>query len=160
MPTLLELSGLPVPAAAQGQSFLPLLEPGRLASRGVAFAQDRWRSVPVFTEQLRDDNGPEPGPFPRDAFAVIQDGWKLVHNVYIPEGMDYPRYELFDHANDPLDQVDLAADNPEVVLRLSQLIDDWLEYALAVQLDPAAASADSLSPEELQRLCSLGYIAC
>jgi arylsulfatase A-like enzyme len=160
MPTLLELSGLSVPDAAQGQSFMPLLGPSQLASRGVAYAQERWQPIPVFTEQLRDDNGPEPGPFPRDAYAVVFEGWKLVHNVHIPEGMDYPEYELFDHANDPLDQVNLSADNPEIVLRLSQLIDDWVEYALAVRLEPAEMSADSLSPEELRRLCSLGYIAC
>lgn len=160
MPTMLQISGLSVPEEVQGQSFLSLLEPRQLASRGVAYAQERWQPAPVFTEQLRDDNGPEPGPFPRDAYAVVEDGWKLVHNVYIPVGMDYPEYELFDHVNDPLDQVNLADENPEVVERLSRTIDDWLAYALAVQLDPAQASADSLSPEDLRRLCSLGYIAC
>ncbi|HEY5665740.1 MAG TPA: sulfatase [Gammaproteobacteria bacterium] len=160
MPTMLELSGLAVPEAAQGQSFLSLLEPRQLASSGVAYAQEPWQPTPVFTEQLRDDNGPEPGPFPRDAYAVIDGGWKLVHNVYIPEGMDYPEYELFDHANDPLDQINLADANPEVVARLSQLIDDWLTYALAVQLEPEESSAEGLSPAERQRLCALGYIAC
>lgn len=160
MPTMLELSGLPIPDAAQGQSILSLLQPSQLAARGVAYAQERWQPVPVFTEQLRDDNGPEPGPFPRDAYAVIEDGWKLVHNVYIPDGMEYPEYELFDHANDPLDQVDLADQYPEIVARLSQRIDDWLGYVLSVQLPAEAQSIESLSPDELRRLCSLGYIPC
>ncbi|MGD8340446.1 MAG: sulfatase [Gammaproteobacteria bacterium] len=160
MPTMLELSGLPIPEAAQGQSFVSLLEPRRLAASGVAYAQVPWQPTPVFTEQLRDNNGPEPGPFPRDAYAVIDGGWKLVHNVYVPDGMDYPEYELFDHINDPLDQVDLAEDNPEVVARLGRLIDDWLAYVLAVQLEPEEASAEGLSPVERQRLCALGYIAC
>jgi arylsulfatase A-like enzyme len=162
MPTMLALSGLAAPEAAQGQSFLPLLEepPSRLASSGVAYAQEGWQPAPAFTEQLRDDNGPEPGPFPRDAYAVVDDGWKLVHNVYIPEDMDYPEYELFDHVNDPLDQVNLADENPELVQRLSRTIDDWLAYALAVQLDPAETTGEALSPEELRRLCGLGYIAC
>ena len=160
MPTMLELSGVPVPAAAQGQSFESLLQPPQLASSGVAYAQSTWRPVPVFTEQLRDDNGTEPGPFPRDAYAVIDGNWKLVHNVYIPEGMNYPQYELFDHANDPLDQVDVAAENPEVVERLSQLIDDWLAYALAEQLPAVQTTLETLDPAELRRLCALGYIAC
>jgi arylsulfatase A-like enzyme len=160
MPTLLDLSGLGVPDAAQGQSFESLLQPPQLASGGVAYAQSAWRPVPVFTEQLRDDNGTEPGPFPRDAYAVIEGGWKLVHNVHIPEGMDYPEYELFDHANDPLDQLDLAAGNPEVVVRLSRLIDDWLAYALAEQLPAVQTTLEALDPAELRRLCALGYIAC
>ena len=160
MPTMLEISGLPVPEAAQGQSFLPLAEPRQLASSGVAYAQVPGQSAPAFTEQLRDDNGTEPGPFPRDAYAVVDGGWKLVHNVHIPEDMDYAEYELFDHVNDPLDQVNLAAENPEVVARLSQLIYDWVDYALAVQLEAEQQSVDALSPVERQRLCALGYIAC
>jgi arylsulfatase A-like enzyme len=159
MPTMLELSGLPAPEAAQGQSFRSLLEPSRLASSGVAYAQT-WQPAPAFTEQLRDDNGTEPGPFPRDAYAVVEDGWKLVHNVYIPADMDYPEYELFDHANDPLDQLNLADQYPEIVERLSRRIDDWLGYALAVQLPAEEQSIESLSPAEIRRLCSLGYIPC
>ncbi|MGH9339933.1 MAG: hypothetical protein ACRD1R_10200 [Acidobacteriota bacterium] len=68
-----------------------------------------------------------------------------------------PEFELYDHVKDPLDQHDLAAQNPEVVQRLKAELDDWRKAALAAQL-PEADSTEGLSREELERLRSLGYI--
>jgi len=81
-----------------------------------------------------------------------------VHNVLDPDVSPAPEWELFDHANDPLDQLNLADDNPEVVERLGQLLDDWLEFALASQFPEDDVVFEDLDPAELDRLRSLGYI--
>jgi len=72
--------------------------------------------------------------------------------------LSLPEWELFDHANDPLDQLNLAVDNPEVVERLGQLLDDWLEFALASQFPEDDAVFEDLAPADLERLRSLAYI--
>jgi arylsulfatase A-like enzyme len=160
MPTMLELSGLPVPDTAQGQSFVSLLEREQLASGNVAYAQTPWSPTPVFSERMRESPGGVPGDTRFFSYSVIDAGWKLVHHVYIDEGLDLPEYQLFDHANDPLDQVDLAAENPAVVESLRQLLEDWMGYADAAELPADGTAMEGLNPAELQRLCSLGYIAC
>ena len=157
---MLELSGLPVPDTAQGQSFVSLLEREQLASGNVAYAQTPWSPTPVFSERMRESPGGVPGDTRFFSYSVIDAGWKLVHHVYIDEGLDLPEYQLFDHANDPLDQVDLAAENPAVVESLRQLLEDWMGYADAAELPADGTAMEGLNPAELQRLCSLGYIAC
>ncbi|MGD8340445.1 MAG: sulfatase [Gammaproteobacteria bacterium] len=159
MPTMLELSGLPVPATAQGQSFVSLLEPEQLAGGNVAYAQT-WSPTPVFSERMRESPGGVPGDTRFFSYSVIDAGWKLVHHVYIDEGLDLPEYQLFDHVNDPLDQIDLAQENPAVVESLTQLLQDWMAYADAAELAGDGEATEGLDPAELQRLCSLGYIAC
>ena len=153
MPTLLELSGLPIPEAAQGQSLLPLLlssDRGSLAS-----SRGAWRPLPAFTELLQADRAPKDSP-ELETFAVVDGGWKLVHNELEPPGA--PEWQLFDHANDPLNQVNVSEQHPEVVERLQRLLTDWQSYAEAARLPPDAESVEGMSAEELERLRSLGYI--
>jgi hypothetical protein len=87
---------------------------------------------------------------------VVAGAWKLVHNTVRPRGG--PEFELYDTRSDPLDQLDLAPRHPEVVGRLARLLDAWHAKAVAARLTPDAAATRSLSPEEVQRLRSLGYI--
>jgi len=156
MPTLLELSGLAVPERAQGQSLLPLLRPIELAGGSVAHAQDSWRARPAFVTNRRTSNGIADGRPVADADAVVVDGWKLVHNY--DNAVVVPEWELFDHLSDPLDQVDLAAENPDVVERLGQLLDDWRAYTEAERLPSDDEAVLEMDSEELERLRSLGYI--
>ena len=53
---------------------------------------------------------------------------------------------------------DVAQENPEVVERLSQQLEQWHEQALAARLPSDDEATSSMSVEELERLRSLGYI--
>ena len=150
MPTLLELSLLPVPETLQGQSLLPLL-----AEEGDQ-ARERWQSRPAFSERVTQASRIATAETEVDSFAIVTEGWKLIHNVRKPD--DFPEYELFDHHNDPLNLKDLAPENPEVVERLSQQLEQWHEQALAARLPSDDEFKGGLSAQELERLRSLGYI--
>ncbi len=148
MPTLLEVSGLDAPAEVQGQSLLSLISPR---------AARPFRERPVLIEKHRVFE-PVGGPPPRDteSFAYVASGWKLVHNtVRTSEG---PEFELYDARQDPLDARDVAAANPDVVVRLAKELAAFRGRVEAARLRPDADAAKSLSPEELERLRSLGYI--
>lgn len=148
MPTLLEVSRLPVPSEAQGQSLLPLLAGGDLRSLG-------WSRRPAFSERVH-----APAAFPdakdsRSSRSVVSGGWKLIRNVERPDGL--PEFELYDHAKDPLNLRDVAGEHPEVVARLARYLDAWHAQALEARIEADAAAAE-LSPEELEKLRALGYL--
>jgi arylsulfatase A-like enzyme len=155
MPTILEMSRLPVPPAIQGQSLLPLLTttPKTTAAR----AHSGWRDRPAFTEKAVTTE-PMGGPEPHDseAYAVVLGSWKLVQHTKRPSGG--PEYELFEHHVDPLDKADLAAQHPEMVERLSKDIAAWRGWVEAARLKPDAASAQEMTKEQLERMRALGYI--
>jgi arylsulfatase A-like enzyme len=148
MPTLLELSRLPVPERAQGQSLLPLLAKADPASLG-------WKARPAFAERAL-----APAAFEREedeveSWAIVDGGWKLIRNGVRPEGR--PEYELFDHRKDPLNLHDVAPEHPDVVKRLAAKLDAWQQQARAARVDPDPKAAMA-SEEELARLRALGYL--
>jgi arylsulfatase A-like enzyme len=149
MPTLLDLSGLPVPKAAQGRSLRPFLE----SSPPAAAFRAEWASRPAVSERV--PNGPNQAP-PRDkACEAIVDGpWKLVRNLT----PGYPAHELFEWKADPLDRKDVASRHPDVVVRLGKALDAWRSTAEAARLPSDAEAAKDLDPEALERLRALGYI--
>ena len=145
-PTILDLAGLEKPELMQGVSLMPLMN----------FDGDerRWSSRPAISEwKKRPDMKDSPIV---DAFGIIVDGYKLVHNIDRPEGV--PEFELYDHRIDPLDQNDIADENPEIVERLSQQLADWHQWAQANALPTDAEATEGLDAEELERLRSLGYV--
>ena len=163
MPTILELSGLAVPEGAQGRSLAPFFSSARVSSAG--FLQGR-ESAPeaasvqgshvAVTEKAFVEGVGAPANRGLEAYALVLDGWKLIHNRQRP-GKE-PEYELYDHRNDPLDTTDLAAEKPEIVQRLAHELDAWYEKVKAARLQPDSAATEGLSREELERLRSLGYI--
>jgi arylsulfatase A-like enzyme len=147
MPTVLELAGLPLPSAAQGESLVPLMQ---AAARGESM---RWRR-PAITEKAIMTMRELPGR----SFAsvsLISDGFKLIHNDPAPP--DGSAYELYDHRADPLNTRDLAAEQPERVAALAKLLEQWRESARAARLDDSALR-ESLDDAALERLRSLGYL--
>ena len=75
MPTVIDLAGLPIPKAAQGQSLRPWFEAE--GEESVAAAKG-WRRAPAITEK------PLPAALALGGWAsysIISDGWKLIHNV-------------------------------------------------------------------------------
>ncbi len=149
MPTLLAASGLPAPAEIQGQSLLSLMA----ASEGPVF-----RQRPALVEKHLITEPGLGGPPPRDteSFALVSGQWKLVHNTVRPRGG--PEFELYATASDPLDTRDVAGEHPEVVARLAGELAALRERLTAARLPADEEAAKSLSPEELERLRSLGYV--
>lgn len=142
MPTLLELSGVPVPEKLSGKSLLPLLRsdgPNRLA----------------YAEQL---NGYELLPpsvlkdRPHDDFVYsISDGeWKLLYRPAHPQ-----RSELFNLASDPGEVHDLSSSQPRELERLLRELaarKAWLyRQAERQEEDPNVQFTDAL--------LALGYTA-
>ncbi|HZI64453.1 MAG TPA: sulfatase, partial [Thermoanaerobaculia bacterium] len=151
MPTLLELAGLPRPEAVQGQSLAPFLDPAARPAPDGAWAG--WRRRPAFAERF--PYAPDlPPPRDRTSYALIDGEWKLIEH----RTPGAPPYELFDWRRDPLNRSDLAARHPEVVARLGKTLAAWRRHVEAARLPADSQSATSLSPEELERLRSLGYI--
>jgi len=155
MPTILELCRLPAPEGMQGQSLVPLLAAAKRTStestarsaRNAALTAGRWRNEPAVSESLIDE---------QQKYAIILDGWKLIHNIQPIEG--HPQYELYDHRKDPLDQVNLVDKHPEIVKRLTEELKAWKEKATAASLTPDSEMEKKLTSEQLQHLRSLGYI--
>ena len=151
MPTLLELSGLPLPAKIQGQSLLPLITP-----RDDSGAKTRWPPRPAISERPQPP-APSFPPLPAvESTALIFEGWKLIRHIEPRPGV--AEFELYDHGNDPLDQTDVAAEHPEVVERLSGLMAAWRRQAEAERPTADADVPANLSQEELDRLRALGYV--
>ena len=140
MPTILTLSVLPIPGAAQGQTLTPLL-----GMRSAGDDADAWVARAVVSEEhvmgATDDH---------ESYAVLLDGWRLVRDVQPEDG-----FELYEHATDPLAINDVAADHPDVVERLSREYDRWKRRSEEATLPSDEDLESTLSAEELQRLRSL-----
>jgi len=157
MPTLLELSRLPVPPGLQGRSLVPLIAGPREGGAGAVRADaGAWADRPAITEKaVTVDNG-SPPPRDTESAAIVFQGWKLIHNTKRAAGR--PEYELFDHRRDPLDRVDVAAVQPDVVQKLSRELAAWRKTVAASRLKPDAEAGKALTKEELERLRALGYV--
>ena len=182
MPTILELAGLSAPAAVQGQSLRPWFD---AKGQEAAAAAKGWKRGPAITEKALVE-AREPGGWA--SYYIVSDGWKLIHNVYDvkppaggaptggspPAGAPQfggpgggpppvrrprpPEYELFDHAKDPLNLTNVAAEHPEKVEELAAELQRWLRMATSKKLASDADTAANASPEELERLRALGYL--
>ena len=152
MPTLLALSGLPIPKAVEGQSLVPLLGATRDGKGPTAFG---WKPEPAVTEKAISENNGAPRPHDTESYGIVYDGWKLVHNVHRSGAT--AEYELYDHNADPLDSKDVAAQHADIVQSLQAKLADWDKMVEARKL-PKGGAAEGLSAKELARLKGLGYI--
>ena len=160
MPTLLDLSGLAIPNRAQGQSLVPLLaasrdNSGSAEAEAAAARALGWKPEPAVTEKAQTASNGGPGPRDTESYGIVLEGWKLVHNVR--HGPNSPDFELYRHADDPLDKADVAAQHPEVVARLRGQLDAWRKKVDAGRL-PKGDTSQGVSSKDLDRLRSLGYI--
>jgi arylsulfatase len=155
MPTLLDFSQLAHPEGLQGQSLAPLVQrPSNAGTRGTVAAANGWRQRPVIAE--KQPMGQPGHPAETESYAIIDGTWKLIHNKVRPP--ERPEFELFDAVGDPLDQVNVAEQHPDVVKRLAKALDGWHSMAAAAKLKPDSEAVGNMTPEQLQRLRSLGYI--
>jgi len=128
-PTLLALAGAPALDGAAGRDLTPL------------FSSDEGAPDAAYFETLAPqlDFGWSP------LLGLRQGSFKYIRA---------PRPELFDLASDPQELHDLAREKPELAASL--------DAALAARLARAPASAATplaVTPEERERLASLGYLA-
>ncbi|MBI5093264.1 MAG: sulfatase-like hydrolase/transferase [Candidatus Hydrogenedentes bacterium] len=102
-PALLDLCGVPGPQAVHldGKSIAPLL-------RGAAH---NWPDRALFSQWHRGD-----APEPHRNAAVRTQQYKLVNGK-----------ELYDLSTDPAENLDIAANQPEIVNRLRAAYDDWFK---------------------------------
>jgi len=144
-PTVLELNGIAPPAGIQGQSLVPLLT-----------GQGQWKKRPAVSEKQKTASAGAPPPLDTESFAIVDGDWKLIRNTARHEGT--PEFELYDFIKDPLNKTDVAAQHPDIVARLSKQLEGWQQMTKAARLKPDSETTKSLSPEQLQRLRSLGYV--
>ena len=90
---------------------------------------------------------------------VFLNPWPFVQELYqlSQERHVVPEFELFDHAEDPLNAHDVAAKHPDVVERLAKELDGWKRATLQGKLAPAG-KGEELSSKEMERLRALGYL--
>ena len=111
-PTLLDVCGVRAPkgVAMDGHSLLPLL----------TGARSDWPDRTLFFQWHRGDV-PELGR----AFAARGPRYKLVQAAGVAPGKYTPKQELFDLANDPFEEKDVAGDHPEIVHDLRAKYERW-----------------------------------
>jgi arylsulfatase A-like enzyme len=139
------LNGIAPPAGIQGQSLVPLLT-----------GLGQWNKRPAVSEKLKTASAGAPPPLDTESFAIVDGDWKLVHNTARHDGD--PEFELYDFIKDPLNKTNVAAQHADVVARLSKQLEGWHQMTKAARLKPDSETTKSLSPEQLQRLRSLGYV--
>lgn len=113
-PTLLEAAGVEVPTSAEGKSLLPLVETGvRTPQQGHSLIALSWTRN----------------------HALVRGDWKIAC-------LGGAAWELYDLKNDPFEQRDLAAQEPQLVGEMVKIFAGWAEgrqrAPFAVQQFPSA----------------------
>lgn len=78
--------------------------------------------------------------------------WKLIEHR---KGPERGRLELYDLANDPGEQNDVARERPEITRDLRRRLHEWRENCLKLDLERPDAD---VSEESLEQLRALGYV--
>ncbi len=135
LPTILEVTGQPIPQQAQGRSLLPLL-------LGSSEATESERAV--YSESM---------------YPLLHYGWAPLRSIRQGQYkfIDAPNPELYDLAADPLEQNNILLDERRTSRQLKDHLDlltDQFKSDEPVQAQPA-----DLDEETLRQLQALGYVA-
>jgi arylsulfatase A-like enzyme len=122
VPTILAAAGVEVPASLPGINLLPYLKSGEPSPRREVFGE-------TFAHDVPDIDDPEAGLLYR---WVVEEDWKLLLTYDGKLGRyasSHPRQEkrpqLFNLTEDPHEERNLAAQNPEIVARLAARLQEW-----------------------------------
>jgi arylsulfatase A-like enzyme len=143
-PTLLDLLGLPPLAASDGRSLVPLIEAAAAGDESSVADPERQRVA--FLDQTWGRTNQDPRPL-----LSVQEGRYRLFRQDIEKG----RVELYDVESDPGETEDLAADQPEVVERLSG---DVARYAATPEPTWGRPAEVEIDEMELGQLRALGYM--
>jgi arylsulfatase A-like enzyme len=142
LPTLLELTGRPPLAGADGKSLVALMRGETTESPGPAVSQ-----IHV-----------DPGIYSRPAASLRHDGYKLIkrgagwpnrsQDVYVG-----PSTELYDLGADPGERVDLASSNMTTRHRMEDMLRERISEAA-----PARSGDPEHSRAVQEKLRALGYV--
>ena len=166
LPTVLELTGSPMPEVMQGQSLAPLL-----------LGEEGWQPRPVIFDQFRVDPAtgellghievvdgrwgasleivppPEEGEPP--AGRRLPGGNQRVARPHTP---GIPRLLLYDVWNDPYAFHSVNEERPDLVEKYTEFLEaQWKEHQALAQLFTRGGQA-ALTPEQIRTLRALGYI--
>ncbi len=131
LPTVAELTGLPLPAEARGRSLVPALR-GRPETRtGLVYSETYYPRFHYGWSELR----------------AVLDGRRKLILAPVPE--------LYDPAADPGERTDLAAAEPETVAALRAAAESLVRDAGRGAVETAAAGVDAATRE---KLATLGYV--
>jgi len=156
LPTVLDLADLPMPEVMQGQSLAPLLqgEPG-------------WEPRPVILDEFEVDRNT--GEF-RGRIEVVDGRWGASLQINPPPAPDPVQpfgpvggrrpvsLLLYDLWNDPLCLDSVHEEHPDLVEKYTRFLEEQFEAHLALGRRLTASGESALTPGELERLRSLGYI--
>jgi arylsulfatase A-like enzyme len=146
-PTVLDLFGLPPMEGVDGQSALPLVQ---AAAKG----QKSDFTRPAFQEIDRTWGRPSAEP---DPLVGITQGSIRAMQPATPAKKS--AVELYDHANDPWEKTNLAADDPgggkKLPADVQKEIDDYLAMPSVAWGRPDEVQLNEM---ELQQLRALGYV--
>ncbi|MHC4216578.1 MAG: sulfatase family protein [Planctomycetota bacterium] len=137
-PTLLEMAGIKAPKEMEATSLLPIAD-GK-EKGGYVFMQSGY--------QL-------------DFTLSVWDGkWKLIH---IPNKIDRSlmtgsEYELYNLQDDPREQNNLYASEPQVAGKLKKVLKDWSQPWIETAYGPAGITGVQVDKKTLEQLRSLGYL--
>jgi arylsulfatase A-like enzyme len=148
LPTVLDLVGLPQPEALQGQSLAPLLS-------GVS----GWEARPVILDEFWMDS--RTGEL-HGLIETVDGRWGA--SLWVGpenEDEDYRRpmpLLLFDLWDDPWCLEPVNEQHPELVEKYTAFLEDQWEAHLALAQKFTPGGETELTPEQLDRLRTLGYI--
>jgi choline-sulfatase len=131
-PTILQLLGISAPASFQGRSLLPSLRANSTKRNEDIYSESLYAHLHFGTSSLR---------------SLRSGSYKYI---------DAPKPELYDLARDPGELENLYASHPAVALTLRERLHKVSALSRGANM---AGLERALSPELVQRLASLGYVA-
>jgi choline-sulfatase len=140
-PTVLEITGIPIPKEIQGQSLLGVMQLGAIKSGAQSEkAPNRDIDRPIYSET----------DYPHRAFK-----WSSLRALRTGKylAIEAPKRELYDQASDPKTLNNLAPSSPAVADTLVSEVEQFRQ-----QTSAELAGAAKLDPEQAEKLRALGYV--
>jgi arylsulfatase A-like enzyme len=138
LPTILQAAGLPVPAAVQGKSLLPLLT----LAQGAGGKRPSDSPQPAYAET----------DYPHRAY-----GWSSLRALRTGKYLfiQAPHLELYDESSDPGAEHNLAGTSAAVTQALTTQLETFRRQTSA----PGAAPQAGIDPHREEQLRALGYVS-
>jgi arylsulfatase A-like enzyme len=149
MPTVLDLLGLRIPDAVEGQSLSPFIKGRPFQRRGPVMTSRFAHPYSQHNELLPENH--------IDSVALLDASWKLIYREKGKEaGMN--QVELYDRRADRGDTKNVALRNPREVERMMAGISRWMDTQEQVRRALSHGTKAAVDQQTMDRLRSLGYL--